>query len=114
MAHSANVSATRYVRDNATVQEKLGPLGELSGTWEGKGFNLIARPDFHDKANLYLQLNQTHETLENQSDPYQGPRTHQHMACLFPPEDRPMQWQCAANAWNGHRHLQLVCNRRTP
>jgi len=63
MAQPADVSWPRYVLDNATVQEKLGHLSELSGTWVGQGFNLIARPDFRDKANLYLQLNQTHETL---------------------------------------------------
>ena len=63
MAGSNDVSATRYVPDNAALLDELGPLRELSGTWEGQGFNLIARPDFRDKADLYLQLNQTHETL---------------------------------------------------
>src|SRR5208283_5244336 len=38
-------------------------LGELAGTWRGDGFNLIARPAFEFKQNLYLQLNQTHESL---------------------------------------------------
>jgi hypothetical protein len=41
----------------------LGFLQDLIGRWEGEGFNLIARPDFQEQANLYLQLNQTHETL---------------------------------------------------
>ncbi len=63
MNQPAVVPSTRYRLDNAVVLEKLGPLGELSGTWEGRGFNLIARPNFRDKANLYLQLNQTDETL---------------------------------------------------
>jgi hypothetical protein len=63
MARSAEVSSTRYSLDNTTEREKLGPLRELAGTWEGRGFNLIARPDFRGKADLYLQLNQTHETL---------------------------------------------------
>jgi hypothetical protein len=36
----------------------------MAGTWEGHGFNLIARPDFEGKANLYLELNQTDETLK--------------------------------------------------
>ncbi len=63
MNQQADVSSTRHVPDNATVLEQLALLSELSGTWEGEGFSLIARPDFHDKANLYLQLNQTHETL---------------------------------------------------
>ena len=63
MNQQADVSSIRHVPDNATVLEKLGLLCELSGTWEGEGFSLIARPDFRDKANLYLQLNQTRETL---------------------------------------------------
>src|SRR5271163_376397 len=46
----------------------LGLLGGLAGTWKGHGFNLIARPDFHDNVggnitDLYLQLNHTRETL---------------------------------------------------
>ena len=63
MSEPAEISSTRLVVDNATVRQELGSLGELAGTWTGEGFNLIARPDFHDSANLYLQLNQTHETL---------------------------------------------------
>jgi hypothetical protein len=63
MTQPCDVPDTRYVIGNSTAQQKLGYLCELAGTWEGRGFNLIARPDFHDKANLYLQLNQTHETL---------------------------------------------------
>jgi hypothetical protein len=57
------VRSTRIAPDNATVLDQLGLLANLAGTWAGTGFNLIARPDFHDSANLYLQLNQTHETL---------------------------------------------------
>jgi hypothetical protein len=41
----------------------LGVLGELRGTWVGHGFNLIARPDSTGGGPLYLQLNQTLETL---------------------------------------------------
>jgi hypothetical protein len=63
MAQPADVSSTRYVLDYATVLDKLRLLGELSGDWQGRGFNLIARPDFRDKANLYLQLNETREAL---------------------------------------------------
>jgi hypothetical protein len=57
------VPAIRLAADSATVLQQLGLLADLAGTWAGTGFNLIARPDFHDNANLYLQLNQTHETL---------------------------------------------------
>jgi hypothetical protein len=50
------------------VLAPLGLLGGLAGTWKGHGFNLIARPDFHDNVgenvtDLYLQLNHTRETL---------------------------------------------------
>ncbi len=57
------VSDVRITPDNETVLKNLGLLANLAGTWKGKGFNLIARPDFHDKTDLYLQLNQTRETL---------------------------------------------------
>jgi hypothetical protein len=53
----------RITPDNATVSANLGLLKDLGGTWRGKGFNLIARPDFQGDAPLYLQLNQTDETL---------------------------------------------------
>jgi hypothetical protein len=63
MAIVPRITSTRLSADNATVQQQLGLLADLAGTWEGTGFNLIARPDFHDDANTYLQLNQTRETL---------------------------------------------------
>jgi hypothetical protein len=63
MSHPAEVSSIRLAADNSTVLNELGLLGNLAGTWTGQGFNLIARPDHVDQANLYLQLNQTHETL---------------------------------------------------
>src|SRR5271165_1208303 len=58
------VSSIRISPDSATVLDKLGLLKKLAGTWKGAGFNLIARPDFHDKTDLYLQLNRTRETLK--------------------------------------------------
>ncbi len=60
----AVISDIRITPDNATVLQKLGLLSELAGTWEGDGFNLIARPDFKDKTNLFLQLNLTQEHLK--------------------------------------------------
>ena len=57
------IPTTRIAADTTTVADQLGLLANLPGTWEGAGFNLIARPDFHDSANTYLQLNQTRETL---------------------------------------------------
>lgn len=61
---SKRISSVRIAPDNRTVLDQLGLLAELAGTWKGQGFNLIARPDFHDKTDLYLQLNQTRETLQ--------------------------------------------------
>ena len=54
----------RVTPDSATVSQDLGLLEDLAGSWRGKGFNLIARPDFQGDAPLYLQLNQTSETLK--------------------------------------------------
>lgn len=48
----------------ANVAANLGLLESLAGTWEGKGFNLIARPAFHYNTDLYLQLNHTREVLK--------------------------------------------------
>jgi hypothetical protein len=46
-----------------TVGQRLGFLADLRGTWEGRGFNLIARPDKTGGSPLFLELNQTFETL---------------------------------------------------
>ncbi|HLH01154.1 MAG TPA: heme-binding protein [Bryobacteraceae bacterium] len=58
------VPTVRIAPNNEEVLEKLGLLRELAGTWEGEGFNLIARPAFELNANLYLQLNRTREVLK--------------------------------------------------
>jgi hypothetical protein len=58
------VSSVRLSPDGASVLANLGKLQELAGSWHGAGFNLIARPDFEGKSDLYLQLNQTRETLK--------------------------------------------------
>src|SRR5271170_5973413 len=55
-------SSRRFAAANPV--DHLGLLAALAGTWRGRGFNLIARPDFHDKTDLYLQLNQTKEHLQ--------------------------------------------------
>src|ERR1700685_3044060 len=57
------IPSIRIGPDRATVGSKLGFLAELSGTWEGQGFNLIARPDKQGGSPLFLELNQTFETL---------------------------------------------------
>jgi hypothetical protein len=58
------IPSVRISPDNATVLKNLGLLAELAGNWHGKGFNLVARPDFQDHTNLFLELNLTSETTK--------------------------------------------------
>src|ERR1700684_550164 len=44
-------------------RRQAGFLAELAGTWEGSGFNLIGRPDKQGNSAVFLELNQTFETL---------------------------------------------------
>jgi hypothetical protein len=57
------VPSFRPARSRDNVTKDLGFLAELSGTWEGQGFNLIARPSSDITSPLFLELNQTFETL---------------------------------------------------
>jgi hypothetical protein len=61
---ATRIASARFAPAHPSAQSGLGLLSGLAGTWEGTGFNLIARPDFHDKTDLYLQLNRTHERLQ--------------------------------------------------
>ncbi len=63
-ADISRISSVRLSPDRATVSEQLGLLDGLAGTWEGRGFNLIARPDKQGGSPLFLELNQTHEILK--------------------------------------------------
>ncbi|MGA2136003.1 MAG: hypothetical protein ABSH50_27250 [Bryobacteraceae bacterium] len=58
----SRIPTVRKIVDNATVLEQLGLLSEFAGTWHGSGFNLVARPDFEDHTNVFLELNLTSET----------------------------------------------------
>jgi len=58
----SNIPSVRLATPNDEVFKSLGPLADLAGTWHGTGFNLIARPA-ENKASLFLELNQTQETL---------------------------------------------------
>lgn len=58
-----NIPSVRLGSSNDDVSKNLGLLEGLAGTWHGKGFNLIARPDKEGSAPLFLELNQTSETL---------------------------------------------------
>lgn len=53
------IPSIRISPERANVDTKLGFLAELAGTWEGEGFNLIARPDKEGGSPLFLELNQT-------------------------------------------------------
>jgi hypothetical protein len=64
MSTTPILSDIRNSPDNQTVLSDLGLLAELAGTWEGDGFNLIARPDFVQGTNLFLQLSDTREILK--------------------------------------------------
>jgi hypothetical protein len=59
----AYIPSIRVSPRRADVDAKLGLLSQLAGTWAGEGFNLIARPDKQGGSPLFLELNQTHETL---------------------------------------------------
>jgi hypothetical protein len=66
MAYNAQQARPPTVRrgpESAHVGSSLGFLSELRGTWEGQGFNLIARPDKQGGSPLFLELNQTFEAL---------------------------------------------------
>jgi hypothetical protein len=58
------IPSIRLSPDNASVTKKLGLLAALAGNWHGHGFNLIARPDKEGGGPLFLELNQTEETLK--------------------------------------------------
>jgi hypothetical protein len=58
-----NVASVRRSPHRAQVDTNLGFLAELAGTWEGFGFNLIGRPDKEGGSPVFLELNQTFETL---------------------------------------------------
>jgi hypothetical protein len=47
----------------AKIDDPLGPLVTLAGTWKGHGFNTIWRPH-HKVQDRFLELNLTSETLE--------------------------------------------------
>jgi hypothetical protein len=48
-----------------SIDDPLGPLAELAGTWTGTGFNTIWRPHFPaGRQDRFLELNLTAETLE--------------------------------------------------
>jgi hypothetical protein len=59
----SHIPSVRLGKTSDEVTKDLGLLADLAGTWHGTGFNLIARPDREGNAPLFLELNQTQETL---------------------------------------------------
>ncbi|HKM64314.1 MAG TPA: heme-binding protein [Acidisphaera sp.] len=51
---------------HSATADRLGPLQNLPGFWEGTGFSLIARPDFSgdNERGIFLELNLLRETLQ--------------------------------------------------
>ncbi len=60
-----NVTSYRAASTHLATAERLGPLQDLPGFWEGVGFSLIARPDFSsgNKNGFFLELNILRESL---------------------------------------------------
>jgi hypothetical protein len=63
-AGEQRVPTVRIAPPPSDVLENLGLLQFLVGEWEGEGFNLVARPDFEQQTNLFLELNRTKEFLK--------------------------------------------------
>jgi hypothetical protein len=61
-----NLSSYRAAGTHDTTGDRLGPLQDLSGFWQGIGFGLIARPNFSggNKNGIFLELNMLQETME--------------------------------------------------
>jgi hypothetical protein len=59
-----NVASFRAVSNHDELGNRLGLLRDLPGQWFGRGFNLIARPDFAGQNELFLELNLTQENLD--------------------------------------------------
>jgi len=55
----------RAASTSGATADRLGPLQDLAGFWEGIGFSLIARPNFsRGPDGIFLQLNILRETIE--------------------------------------------------
>ncbi len=63
-ATELRIPSIRLSPDTQTISKQLGLLHDLAGTWQGHGFNLIARPDKQGGSPLFLELNQTREVLK--------------------------------------------------
>ncbi len=61
-----NLSSYRAASTHQATADRLGPLQDLPGFWEGTGFSLIARPNFSggNENGIFLELNLLRETIE--------------------------------------------------
>lgn len=62
----ADAGSFRSTSTHQATANRLGPLQDLPGFWEGTGFSLIARPNFSggNENGIFLQLNLLRETIE--------------------------------------------------
>ena len=62
----ADAQSFRATSGHQTTANRLGPLQDLPGFWEGVGFSLIARPNFRsgNENGIFLELNLLRETIE--------------------------------------------------
>ena len=68
-AHMSAGGPVRIGADPVTTALQLGPLAPLAGSWQGKGFNQIWRPDNNQPPEnsairRFLELNLTNETFQ--------------------------------------------------
>lgn len=63
-APKPRIPSIRLSPDIETIHDRLGLVRGLAGTWQGSGFNMIARPDKQGNSPLFLELNQTREVLK--------------------------------------------------
>src|SRR5205807_1042923 len=61
------IPSFRAALEPDSLISNLGLLSKLPGRWAGKGFNLIARPDFEGHNDIFLELNLTNEELDFRS-----------------------------------------------
>ena len=61
-----HLTSYRAASSQQVTADRLGPLSDLTGFWEGVGFNLIARPNFSggNDNGIFLELNLLRETIE--------------------------------------------------
>jgi hypothetical protein len=63
-AQPQRIPSFRGVLPHESLAAELGPLQDLPGRWSGRGFNLIARPDFQGGNDIFLELNLTKEHID--------------------------------------------------